>query len=155
MPGIALVFLKPALPLPRLVVYKPRHGFLPSGQNLRSTEGCAPNKVRHHLVGEASERGLHTLSLECSKVRQDHEVVQAGSFKLVDAAAHLRGVTREDESGCLQFVIAAPLRVESAAHVPVEGFLRLCPGAAWARSDEHMSELLSPVHPISRLHLEK
>src|SRR6266567_4560249 len=90
MPGIALVFLKPALPLPRLVVYKPRHGFLPSGQNLRSTEGCAPNKVRHHLVGEASERGLHTLSLECSKVRQDHEVVQAGSFKLVDAAAHLR-----------------------------------------------------------------
>src|SRR5216684_5105767 len=103
-----------------------------SGNDLRSTDGPGLDKIRHHLASEAMKRGAHTLSLECSEVYQDHEVIHASSFKLPDSAAHLLGVTKQDESCCLQFVIAAPLRVESATHVPVERFLSLCPGAAGA-----------------------
>src|SRR5712691_2421973 len=102
-----------------------------SENDLRSTDGPGLDKIRHHLASEAMKRGAHTLSLECSEVYQDHEVIHASSFKLPDAAAHLLGVTKQDESCCLQFVVAAPFRVEPTAHIPIERFLSLCPGSAW------------------------
>src|SRR6266568_2502103 len=105
---------------------------LSSGNELRSTGGPGLDKVRHHLASEAYKRGPHTLSLECSEVYQDHEVIHASCFKLPDSPAHLLGVTKQDESCCLQFVVAALLCIESAAHIPVERFLSLCPGSARA-----------------------
>src|SRR5712691_2489288 len=104
---------------------------LSSGDDLRSVDEPRLDKIRHHLASEAIKRGSHALSLERSEVYQDHEVIHASSFKLPDAATNLLGFTKQDESCCLQLVVAAPFRVEPAAHIPVERFLSLCPGAAW------------------------
>src|SRR6266567_6697925 len=105
---------------------------LSSGHDLRSTDKLGLDKIRHHLASEAFKRGAHTLSLERPEVYQDHEVIHTSRFKLPDSPAHLLGVTKQDEPGCLQLVVAALLGVESAAHVPVERFLSLCPGSARA-----------------------
>ncbi len=130
-PGISLVCLKPGTSLDCLSM-SITIASLSSGNDLRSTNGPGLDKIRHHLADEALKRGSHPLSLECSKVYQDHEVIHASSLKLPDSASHLLSVTKQDEPCCLQFVIAAPLRIESATHVPFERFLSLCPGAAEA-----------------------
>ena len=108
--------------LPGLLVHEHHNCFFSSENDLRSTDGPGLAKVRHHLASEAFKRGMHALSLECSKVYQDHEVIHARGFKLPDSATHLLSITKQDESCCLQLVIAAPLRIESATHVAVECF---------------------------------
>src|SRR5579859_5749613 len=104
---------------------------LPSGDDLRSTGGPSLDKVRHHIASEAMKRGSHMLGRERSEVWQDQQVIYSHSFKFPDAATHLLSVTKQDESCCFQFVIAALLRVESAAHVPVKCSLSLCSDTAW------------------------
>ena len=110
MPGISLVCLKPDTSLDCQSMSITIASFS-SGNDLRSTDGPGLDEIRHHLASEAFKRGTHALSLECSKVWQDHEVVHASSFKLPDAATHLLGVTKQDESCCLQFDLVQDLGI--------------------------------------------
>src|SRR5260370_12724686 len=85
-----------------------------SGNDLGSTDGPGLDKIRYHLASKAFKRGSHALSLECSKVYQAHKVIHASSFKLPDSATYLLGVTKQDESCCLQFGLVQHVGIQLA-----------------------------------------
>src|SRR5437763_15391299 len=113
--------------LPGLLVHEHHNCFFSSENDLRSTDGPGLAKVRHHLASEAFKRGMHALSLECSKVYQHPEGTHARAYKLPDAASHRLSITKQHESSSLQFVIPALLCIQSATHVAVACSIRRSP----------------------------